>query len=199
MTQGIDLESLGINQQELQNRLIDRLAEIMVSRAPILEYDDDMQASFVGESPFAKELERRVKSMVDERITALADERLRPRVGQYIEGIILQETTTWGEKRGKTFTFIEYLVNRAEAYMTAEVDADGRSAEECRYRGSQFYGKGHQRLAWMIDKHLHLSIKSAIEKALADVNSNIAIGLLETVKAKLAEALAGLQVQVGRK
>jgi hypothetical protein len=128
-------------------------------------------------------------------ITALADTHVLPNIAAYIEKTTLKRTNEWGEKRGETFTFTEYLISRAEAYMLEKVNHSGEP------KGRDSYGwHGEQtRLAHMIDAHLHLSIKRAMEQALAHVNSSISKGLEETVKMKLAEIQSQLTVTVKTK
>lgn len=190
----IDLQALGFTQEELQDRVIDQIVERVLTGAYFDEDGDEVLRS----SKFAGELNKRIKSMIDAKVDAIANEHVLPGVHSYIENITLQKTTSWGEKEGKPFTFIEYLIHRAEVFMKEDVDGEGRTAAECSQRSHSFYKRG-TRVVQMIDKHLSDSIKTAMEKALADANSQIANGITHAVKTNLNEILGKLKVAVTTK
>lgn len=92
------------------------------------------------------------------------------------------------------FTFIEYLVKRAEAYLTEKVDFQGKSKDE---NGSySSFSPSQTRIAHMVHQHLSYSIESAMKNAVQTANSAIAIGIAETVKIKLAEIQKGIQASI---
>ena len=180
----LDLDVLGITRDDLIQRVVDKITETVMSQ----EMRED-GASYFANSDLAETLQSHVKEQVDTKVAELAEKFVLPDVGTLIENFTLQKTNEWGEKVGAKVSFIEYLVQRADAYIKEPVDYDGKVIE----RGG--YGKATQtRIAHMIDKHLHYSISQAMTKALADVTGNIAKGLEETVKIKLAEATASLKV-----
>ncbi len=76
--------------------------------------------------------------------------------------------------------------------MTEEVDFQGNIKERDGYN----WRKAGTRISYMMEKHLQYHISSAVEKALKDLNSSVAIGIAETVKAQLAQTLAKLKVGV---
>jgi hypothetical protein len=184
----VTIDDLGITQEELVNRVVDRIADLFlltkVAGEDGEEWDDD--------SSFAKNVKREVQTRVDQAVNALADKHVLPNVTQYIESLTLQETTKWGEKRGKPLTFIEYLVLRAETYMNELVDCDGKNESEA--RDSYSWSGKQSRLTHAIHQHLHISIETAMKQVLADANSQLVKGIQETVKAKLQEVAAKLKV-----
>jgi predicted metal-dependent hydrolase len=187
----ITLESLGFSQEELQERVVGRLCEQVLQSTG---YDEDGDEYSV-DSKLAKTLERRVKEHVDATINAMAEKHVLPNVSTYIENLTLQTTNRWGERQGKPVTFIEYLTQRAEAYMQEEVDFQGKpkGADSYSWKGTQ------TRLTHMVHQHLHYSIESAMKDALQIANSAIATGIQETVKRKLAEVSAALKAEVKTK
>jgi hypothetical protein len=185
----IDLEALGLTKEDLQERLIDRLVhEVLTSNMT-----DEDGASFVSQSTFRRELDKKLKAHIDAAVASMAEQHVLPNVSQYIENLTLTETNRWGEKTGNTVTFIEYLVKRAEDYLTEKVDFQGRSKSET----SGYGWNGTQtRVTHMVHQHLHYSIDTAMKQAITDANKVIVIGLQETVKQKLAEVSAKLKVDV---
>lgn len=184
----VTIDDLGITQEELVNRVVERIADrfllVTVAGEEGEEWDDD--------SSFAKNVKREVQARVDQAVTALGDKHILPNVTDYIENLTLQETTKWGEKRGQPLTFTEYLVLRAEHYMQEQVNYDGKGKSE----GDSYSWKGTQtRLAHMIHAHLHYSIETAMKSALSSANSQIVNGLQETCKTKLQEIAAKLNVK----
>lgn len=187
----ITIEQLGFTKEELQNRVIDQLcAQVMHG----VTWDDDGN-EIETNSDFSRRLNKKIEERIDATISKMADQHVLPNVSSYIENLTLQETTKWGEKRGGPLTFIEYLAQRADAYMREEVNYDGKTQKDDSYS----WKKAGTRIAWMVDKHLQYSIETAMKKSLQDANQSIAGGLVDAIKIKLAEVLAGLNVKVATK
>lgn len=186
----IDLKDLGITQEELQERTIDALCERLLSRQV---YDPDSGEDSWSDSPFAKKLDERIKSHIDSSVDAVAQEHVLPRVSAMLEGICLQKTNEWGEPKGDPVTFTEYLIQRAEHYLTEKVNFKGESRREDRY-GS--FSPTQTRVTFLVEKHLHYSIQTAMENALKDANSVIVGGIEETVKLKLKELSSQMKVKL---
>jgi len=191
----IDLAIIGLTQEELQNRLIESLCDRALT---CITFDEDGDV-FASGSPLSARLRKEIQERIDDAIRLVADKHITPQLVDKIESITLQQTNEWGEKKGEPVSFIEYLTKRTEKFMVEPVDANGRSQEECRRRGDSFYGKGTTRIAQAIDKHLEYSIKSAMEKALADAQSTITVSLTEACKLALTEVQSKLKVQVTNK
>jgi hypothetical protein len=133
-----------------------------------------------------------VKARLDQVVNDLANKHVLPRVEAMVEGLVLQQTNQWGEKVGKPITFIEYLTQRAEAYMTEDVNYEGKP----KGTDSFSWSKRSTRVAYMIDKHLHYSIEQAMKAALASVNNSVAAGLEEATKTAIREVTSKLTVKV---
>ncbi len=186
------IESLGFTKEELEQRLIDRIADQMLNE---LRHDPDGDEWYVT-SPFAKKLNEAVKARIDEGIAVIAEKYIFPNAETYIENVTLQATNQWGEKKGDPVTFKEYMAKRAEEYLTEKVSYEGKSRDEA----NGFSWSGTQtRITYMVGKHLHYSIESTMKEALKNANSAIAKGIQETVKLKLEEVAASLKVGVTTK
>lgn len=189
----ITLESLGFTQEDLQERVIERLCEQVLAGKG---YDEDGN-EFYQESQFKRKLDERIKAQVEQTINAIAEKHVLPNVAQYVETLTLQQTNAWGEKRGQPVTFIEYLVARAHAYIQEEVNYEGKSKAEA--RDSYGWSKSTTRIAYLVNKHLQYSIETAMKQALASANNAIAGGIEAAVKMKLQEVVGGLQIAVKTK
>lgn len=158
-------------------KAIDRAADAIVERVS----GEDFSA-----------LDSVLKKAIDEAIDGYCKKNILPRVEQQIREVVLIETNKWGEKVGKPLTFTEYLVSRAEHYITEQVDFNGKTRAEDSYnwRGTQ------TRIVYLIEKHLHYEIERAMKAALQTANNAIAGGITEAVKIKLGEVVQSLQVNV---
>ena len=183
---GIDLAALGIKAEELQDRVIERICEKVLSG---VTYDEDGEVDHV-DSSFKRKLDARITQHIDGAITALADKHVAPGISALIEGMCLQQTNQWGEKRGQSVTFIEYLTKRAEAYFLEDVDYNGKPKGSDGYNWNKYSTRG----AWMINQHIAHSIETAMKAALASANSQIAGGIEQAIKHELAEILAKVKV-----
>lgn len=187
----ITLESLGLSKEDIQDRVIDQLCRTVLSGKT---YDEDGNEEWV-DSQFKYKLDERVKAQIEASISAMAEKHILPNVHAFVENLTLQQTNKWGEKQGKPVTFIEYLTQRAEAYIQEEVSYDGKTREQ----GGYGWSKSTTRIAYLIHQHLQYSIESAMKEALKTANSAIAGGIQEAVKIKLQEVVSGLQVAVKTK
>lgn len=185
----LNLEELGITHEDLTERVVEKLCDQLLNS---YSFNEDGHASSRS-SQFRQSLDTLVKTKIDEKVAALADAHILPIVSTYVENLCLAETNKWGEKKGTTFTFIEYMVARAETYLTEFVDRDGKGKDES---GNYGWTKATSRISWMIHQHLHHNIKGAMELALKDVNSKITGGLENAVKIALADAREKLKVDV---
>lgn len=188
---GIDLAALGIKPEELQDRVIERICEKVLSG---VSYDEDGACEV--DSSFKRKLDARITAHIDGAITALADKHVAPGIAALLEGLTLQQTNQWGEKRGEPVTFIQYLTKRAEAYFTEDVDYNGKPKGTDSYSWNKYSTRG----AWMINQHLSHSIETTMKTALANANSQIAGGIEKAIKHELNEILTKVKVTaaVGR-
>ena len=182
---GLDLETLGFTREELQDRVVDRCCREVLSG---VTYDEEGK-EIDTDSAFARKLDEKIRAHIDSAVTVMCEKHVLPLVTAHIENLVLQETNRWGEKTGQPVTFIEYLVKRAEDYLTEGVNYEGRRPDG--------YSKATQtRITQMVHQHLHYSIETAMKQALQTANSAIVEGIEKTVKLKLAQFAADLKVAV---
>src|SRR5678815_2516132 len=109
-----ELQALGITPEDVLNRLTEKLCD---------RYVDD-------ESDYANKFQNRLQGAVTKRVDEVLEKSLAkhvlPKIKEMVESICLEETNRWGEKRGTKLTFIEYLVQRTDAYIREEVDYQGK-------------------------------------------------------------------------
>ncbi len=172
-------EQIGITQEELQERVVAGLVDKILGSKADDDEDNHIRLTVLEEA------QQIIVGAINDKVDAIAAAHILPRIEAMIEGLVLQQTNQWGEKKGEPVTFIEYLIERAEAYMTAPVDFEGRAKGEVSY-GSSWKSKT-SRIAFMIDRHLQYSIEHALDAVLKDANAVIKGGIEEAVKIKLKE------------
>jgi hypothetical protein len=181
----LNLDDIGLTQEQLRDRVIDRIAEQLINPSGE-DCESDLQTA----------VEKEYRKQIVEGVKVVAEAAVLPKVQELLDKVTFQETNRWGEAQKPTLTLKEFLIARAEAWMTEKVDYNGKGKAEESYNwtGTQ------TRIAHMIHQHLHYHIDTSVKKALADVNSQLAKGIEETVKLKLQEALAALKVSttIGR-
>lgn len=187
----LTLESLGLDHDKLAEKLVDRLAQNMLTS---IGYDED-GGDWFGTSPFAKKLNDMVRARLDKIVNDLADKHVLPRVEAMVESLVLQETNKWGEKVGKPVTFIEYLCQRADAWMREEVNYEGK----VKGQDSFSWRKSGTRVEYLIDKHLQYSIERAMLAAVSEAHKSIIGGLKEAVDVKLGQIAVQLKTEVKSK
>ena len=185
----LTIESLGLSKDDIADRVVDRVVDQLLHNLDDTDEDGNPTGA---RSQFQDQMRERIKAKIDASVDEVAAKHILPNITAYLETLVMQETNSWGEKKGAPVTFIEYLTQRAEVFMVEPVDHEGKSKRE-NSRGS-WTQKG-TRVAYMMDRHLQYSIEHAMKAALANANSQISGGIVEVVKLKLAEVVAGLKVQ----
>lgn len=187
----INLQELGFTQEELQNRVVDGIIKQILSTT---RYNPDQDYEFESDSDFKRKLDEQIKNQVTNTINSIAEANVLPNVNKYIEELVLQKTNQWGEKTGQPVTFIEYLVERANTYITEEVNHEGKSREENKNSGYS-WNKNTTRISYLINTHLQYSIKTAVEQMLKSANSQIAKGIEDAIKIQMASILEKIKVE----
>ncbi len=181
MKEEISLELLGLTKEELQERVINTIC------SHLLDANEEEDGGIYPE--WRESLRRLMVEKIDEKVVEIANREVPSKIEELIESITLQRTNEWGERAGQRVTFIEYLVHRAEEYLREKVTYEGKKPDN-------YHRPTQERIAYLIDRHLHLSIETAMKNALMITNSAIAEGIAETVKMKLEEILKTLKVDV---
>lgn len=144
-------------------------------------------------SSILRRVKEEMQKTIGEAVTKIADDQMLPIIRDGIEGVVIQETNVYGEAKGKPRTFIEYLVDRAEIYMTEKVDHAGKSKSEA---GGYSWNGTQTRITHLIHAHLQYHISTAIANALKEMNQKVGVALADTIKLQLAETLNKLKVNV---
>ncbi len=112
-----------------------------------------------------------------------------------VENLTIQQTNQWGEKRGESMTFIEYLTQRADHWLREEVSYDGKAKSQSDYN----WRKNGTRVEHMVNSHLQYAVSTAMKNAVDAANKTIIGGLEQAVKIKLGEIAVQLKTEVKSK
>lgn len=182
----LSIEELGITQDELISRVVEKICD-----STLTEFGTDEDGNETPyPSSFQKRLRDAIKTCIDTKIAAIAEKHILPKVSEMVETITIQETNKWGEKKGEPVSFIEYMTNRAEAYLREDVNYEGKAKAES---NSYSWSKSQSRITHLVHKHLQYSIETAMQAAMQNANSAIADGIQQTVKIKLEEIAKSLK------
>lgn len=183
------LQELGFTKEELEQKVIQKIADDL-----LLEYgyDSETGATESDHSPLARKFHEIIKKHVDRQINKMAEEYVVPHVREIIESVSLQQTNQWGEKKGESKTFTEYLTESAQSYLSQPVDFQGKP-------DSGYSTKGQTRLIHLVHEHLHYSVENAMKDAVEQVKKQLGPALEATVKLKLGEITNSLKVQLSTK
>ncbi len=174
MDEAKTLELLGLTKEQLQERVIDGMVDQLCDR---LEPDIDID---IGGA---------VRKAIDTKVDAVAAEHVIPNVGKLIDAATLQQTNEWGEKKGESMTFIEYIAARANEYLQQPVDFEGDATRNCR-------NKNHTRIVYLVNKQIRRTIEDATKGALKGINKAFVDGVTKTIKLQLTEAASKLEMAV---
>lgn len=188
------LKDLGLSEEAIVEKVVEKIADQMLyGKVGDLDYDE---IEFGGDTQFRRAVDAMLKKRIDDAVEAVASKHTLPNLTEYLENICLQKTNQWGEKRGETVSFIEYLVESADAFMREPVDHSGKTKKES---GGFSWSQKGTRVEYLIDKHLQYSISKAMEQALGEANKSIIGGLKDAVDAKLSQISVQLKTEVKKK
>jgi hypothetical protein len=189
------LEALGISAEELGQRIVDQAVETLLSSTG---FNPDTEEETRYESRFKREIESRIQKAVDDKIAALAAAHLIPRVGELIESADMRKTNGYGEPKGPSMTFKEYIAHRAEQYMVEDVDYHGKSKAELEARGESSYNWRNcgPRLTVLMRLYIAETLQKHATAAVTDVNKVIAKNIEQAARDAIASAAANLKVAV---
>lgn len=183
------LEALGISAEDLAERIIDQAVERLLATTG---YDEDGDETSHA-SRFKREIEKRVQAAVDQKIAALAAEHVIPRVGEMIEQADMRQTNRYGEPVSPPMTFKEYIANRAQVYMTEDVDYHGKSKAE----GDSYNWRSHgPRLTVLMRTYIQETLEKHAKAAVNDVNKVIAQNIEKAAKDAITAASSAIKVSV---
>lgn len=185
----ITLEALGLSQAQIQDRVIELVVDRLLSSTGYDEYGDEVDEP----SKFEKAMKDRIKRRVDQSIDEIAGQHVIPNVDNFLINFVIQKTNDWGEAKGEPVTFVEYIAERAEAYMREKVDGNGKSRSEA--GGYSWSGK-QERLTYLIDNKLQFAISTALKGSLKTVQESIGESVAETIRAQLKQITTDIKVAV---
>lgn len=185
---GIDLSALGLKPEDFMDRIVDGAVEALLSQRWVDE--DDRESTRASE--FKQKIEKRITETVERKIDSIFEKYILPNVHTYVNDLVLTETNQWGEKKGVPKTFVEYLVDRANAYIQEDVNYQGKSKSQDHFNWS----KSTTRIAFLVHEHIQYSLDRAIKQILQDANNSVAGGLKKAFEMKLEELKASIRVEV---
>lgn len=187
----ITLESLGLSVEQMQ----DRLVEAMIDRFLTSNVSDEDGEPVAIVSKFQTSIREAILTRVDESVERLIAPALDGSITSYIDNYKIQSTNGYGEPKREPETITEYIIRRANEYLTEGVNFEGKSKKEYSSSGRDSYGykDATTRVAFLIDKRLNDEIAKAMQEALKTANEAITGGLKSAVAFELNKINAKLK------
>ncbi len=189
----IDLAELGITQEELVARAVEVIAEKAVKECVPARAEDGDEAEFMERTVLGRQISKAIQVRLDTAVANIVETLVLPDIEARIRSLVLQKTNQWGEAKGEAVTFVEYVTEKATAWMTEKVSFDGKSKDE----SSGYSWTGTQtRISHAVHRYLQYEIERAMKDVLEHGMGILKDGIQETVKLKLAQIADGLKVKV---
>lgn len=180
------LQTLGITADDLIERIVSRAVdELLNPRA----YNDDSISDDMARKVLAL-----VQSAVDAKVSEVARDHLIPRIGELIEKATLTETNRFGEPKNEPMSFVEYLANCAERYMTEDVNSEGLNRSEGDYRWS----KVGPRITVLMKLRIKEALEEHTKRALKDVNAELAKAMQKAAADAISSAASAIKVSISQ-
>lgn len=183
----VSIEDLGISKEELQDRVVEHIAERYVNDT---SFDEDGRHEHTRPTKLAERLKVLVTERIDAGLKKVIDEHILVDAEGYLKKMMLQETSSWGEKKGDPYTLIEWLQKRAVSYLTEQVDSRGYDKAS----GGYGWTPNQTRLTHIIHEHFQFHIANTLKEVVANANQQIAGGIQNAVKIQLEQILANVKI-----
>lgn len=191
-----DLESIGLTQEELQNRVVSAIVGRLLTTSA---FDWEEDCEYPTNSQFSRKLTEGIQAAIDAKFESLVASNIVPVIATKVDELVIQRTNLWGEKKGAPVTFLEYLIERADQVMAEPLDKQGRTRAECERGGNSFYEvKGSNRIAAAVDKCLTTHLQECANTLVKEAQTKVAASLGEVLKSALIDAQSKLKVTVTR-
>jgi len=182
------LEALGISNEDLIERVVDKLVD------EFLGTDDSDEFSQRRIESIDNSVRKLIQERVDVGIQKVLETHIIPSIETRISELVIQETNEYGEKKGKkAMTFTEFAVQKAQDFLEENVDYDGKP--KCQ-KGHYHWIADSTRLIHLVKKQISTDIEAAVMKSLTDATSAVANSLMEVTRLKLNEAAKKLRIEV---
>ena len=181
----ITLSQLGISSENLETKLLEILANDFWEKSFAGSCDEDGRYHRL-ENLILSKLEKQTKETLDAAIEKLGSQTLGPAIETFIQNYKVQQTNSYGEKKGEAKTFTEYLMDKATDYCLQPV----------KHNGDPYDGFGSNtnqtRITYLINKNLQNEIEKLVKAHIHEANKLFAKGLNETVRMMINETFAKL-------
>jgi hypothetical protein len=170
------LKDLGITRKDVLDKLVDRLQEAFMP----------MDADGDG-SGFEAELHKEMTQRIEEGVRKALCDFTAPAIAEYCRKFVLNPTSEWGEKKGDSLTFVDYLVKSGRDFLEQPVDPWGKPANT--------YGsdKKKTRLAFLATEALSDEIRKAAESYLKNQREILNKAMADALMAKAGEIVRVLK------
>lgn len=184
------LEALGVSASDLADRIVDQAVQTLLYSTG---FNPETEEEVTYENKFKREIENKIQQTVDQKIAAIAAEHILPRVGELIESANMVKTNQFGEAKSPPMSFKEYIAHRADAYMSEDVDINGKSKGE---GDSYSWRSCGPRLTVLMRSYIRDSMEAAAKTAVTDINKAIAKNIEKAAKDAIASTVENLKVSV---
>lgn len=177
----INLEQLGITQEQLIEKVVDRISEELLWDA------EDGYAN----SKFARRVKKHIDEKVNASVSAVADKYMVPAFLEHLEGMRFETTNGYGEPKTEPKTLREFIAHRAENYLDEVVDREGKT----RRQGNSFAEYG-TRAKWLVDRFFTGSVTVKLKEYVDAANDHLSKGLTGALTDGINELLTKLNVTI---
>jgi len=179
----INLEMLGLTQQEFQDRVIESVSGNLMTFISV-----DQDGEWSGDSAFHKSLRKYLDDEITRQVIDFCEKEVGPKIAQRVDELTFPQTNSWGEKKKEPLSFREMVMQKAEKYLHEKVDHNGRRD-----------GSGKvTRMLWMIDKHLGFTLGAAIKDAMKNSDDKLSKAIIEAVESSLKDVTGKIGVAINR-
>lgn len=181
-----NFEALGLKPEDIEEKIVERAVEKILS---VYKCDFDDGAEWRADSLLSQHLSKGCEKRMDELVSAFITKVAEPHIAELVESASIRQTNSYGEKKGKTLTFTEYIVKRVDEYLDELVGEDGK-------RRDSYTKNARTRIDYLIDTGTRSQIEDALKDAREIIRVTLEDGLQKSLTGQLMEMVSSIKLKV---
>lgn len=217
------LRQMGMSDEKIQEKLLDTIARrfLSESHSDVFCDEEDYEASFGDDEDLTDEeiadrkkqaddlrkestmnkllgthLRRHFNKMFAGAASAMGTQVVQPILQEMIAKKVFQHTNQWGEPKGESKTCMEFLEAHCKSYLLEEVDAKGRSKDECNQWDGRDWKKAGQRLDVLIKKECDDRVRDVVRDATVAAAKAVGEAYRERINMAVTMAIDAVKIDV---
>ena len=187
-------EMLGISQEEMQNRVVNAIAEKLMSKTIMTQWDENEDQEKIVNTKFAKAVIDKINEHFKNKVDELFNEQIAGKIDNLLTNYIIKETNQLGESLGKERTVTEFIIERFNVFIKEQVDSKGNPKR----KNDCYFKPQGTRLTVAVDTYFKDHLEKAMKTILKNTDKTLIEEVTESFRKIISTQLKRTEINVKR-